>query len=183
MTKNELQTRYFDWVCQLVDNSQDHKNLPYRKLLTHLHNIDFYYILDMDGNRFEDGVNLRYRFGFENGYEGPIIASYLDNKPCSVLEMMVALSIRCEEDIMGDPCYGNRLSRWFWGMVSNLDLMSMTDLYFDESYVNDVIERLLERKYKKNGDGGLFTINRHNCDMRTVEIWYQMCWYLDSIIN
>lgn len=39
------------------------------KLLRHLHNIDFQYMLPMDGNRAEDGIDLRYRFGYEKEYE------------------------------------------------------------------------------------------------------------------
>ena len=34
--------------------------------------------------------------------------------------------------------------------------------------------------YKRNGEGGLFTINRRGLDMRSVEIWYQMCWHLQE---
>jgi len=78
------------------------RRLSYQKLLRHLHNIDFQYMLPMDGNRAEDGIDLRYRFGYEKEYEGSTIASYLDNSPCSVLEMLIALAFRCEEHIMTD---------------------------------------------------------------------------------
>ena len=96
--------------------------------------------------------------------------------------MMIALAIRCEEHIMDDPDIGNRTGQWFWNMIVNLGLGSMTDAKFDENYTNMVIERFLNREYERNGDGGLFTVKHSRRDLRTVEIWYQMCWYLDEIV-
>jgi len=137
----------------------------------------------MDGNREADGIDLRYRFGYENSYEDPMIAANLDDRPCSVLEMLIALSIRCEEHIMDDPDIGDRTGEWFWNMIENLALGSMSDSKFDRDYVNNAISRFLNREYKRNGEGGLFTIKHCKYDLRTVEIWYQMCWYLDDILK
>ena len=183
MTRNELYNKYFEWMYQLVCNSRYSKRLSYRKLLAHLHSIDFNYILGMDGNREADGIDLRYRFGYENSYEDPMIAANLDDRPCSVLEMLIALSIRCEEHIMDDPDIGDRTGEWFWNMIENLALGSMSDSKFDRDYVNNAISRFLNREYKRNGEGGLFTIKHCKYDLRTVEIWYQMCWYLDDILK
>ena len=66
MTELELNNLYFDWMCQLVCNEQYHRRLSFRKLLNHLHRIDFKYSHPMDCNRAEDGIDLRYRFGYEN---------------------------------------------------------------------------------------------------------------------
>jgi hypothetical protein len=137
----------------------------------------------MDGNRAEDGIDLRYRFGYEQGYDSQTISTFLDNRPCSVLEMLIALAIRCEEHIMDDPDIGNRTGQWFWNMIINLGLGFMDDTKFDENYVKDVISRFLYRKYKRNGEGGLFTVEHCKNDLRTVEIWYQMCWYLDEVLE
>ena len=111
-----------------------------------------------------------------------MIAAFLDNQPCSVLEMMIALAIRCEEHIMDDPDVGNRTGQWFWNMIMNLGLGSMTDDQFDKRYAEQVIERFLNREYEQDGEGGLFTVKHCKHDLRTVEIWYQMCWYLDEIV-
>lgn len=182
MTKNELINEYFEWMVQLVCKENHSKRLSYRKLLMYLHAIDFTYILSMDRNRSEDGVDLRYQFGYERQYSESMITAYLDDMPCSVLEMMVALALRCESDIMNDPEVGDRTSRWFWNMVSSLGLSSMTDTRFDRAHIKGVIRRFLNREYDRNGAGGLFTIERCANDLRTAEIWYQMCWYLDSIV-
>src|SRR5574344_1495256 len=108
MAENELINDYFGWMCQLVCNEKHPRGPSYRKLLSHLHMTPFVYAIEMDGNRAEDGVGLRYRFGYEQHYDDRLISAYLDNRPCSVLEMMVALAVRCEDHIMGDSEMGNR---------------------------------------------------------------------------
>lgn len=179
MTKDELNNAYFEWMCQLIYDGQA-KRPSYRKLLCLLHSTDFTYTIPMDGNRAEDGIDLRYRFGYENKYRDSIVTAYLDDRPCTVLEMMVALAIRCEEHIMCDPDVGNRTGQWFWNMIDNLGLGNMNDAGFDKIYAKKVIQKFLNREYKRNGKGGLFTVKHCRQDMRSVEIWYQMCWYLDE---
>lgn len=183
MTELELNREYFEWICRLVRYKQYNRRISYNKLLSHLHNIDFQYILPTDGNRAEDGIDLRYRFGYEKEYEDYVIASYLDNNPCSVLEMLAALALRCEEHIMDNPDIGNRMGKWFWDMIINLGLESMDDSQFDAAYTDNVISRFMNRDYNRNGEGGLFTVKHCKYDMRTVEIWFQMNWYLDSVLK
>jgi hypothetical protein len=96
--------------------------------------------------------------------------------------MMVALAIECEVTIMDDPNIGDRTGQWFWGMIVNLGLGSMTDYKFDDIYVEGVVRRFLDREYEPNGKGGLFTVKNCRYDLRTVEIWNQMCWYLGTIM-
>ena len=95
--------------------------------------------------------------------------------------MMIGLAIRCEEWIMDNPNYGNRTRQWFWSMISSLGLGSMHDERFDEAYVKQIVIRFLNREYQPDGRGGLFTIRNCEYDLRDVEIWYQLCWYLDDI--
>lgn len=178
MTKHELNDLYFDWMYRLVCK----KARSYRKLFRQLHDIDFEYLIPMDGNRAEDGVELRYRFGNEHAFDDHAIASYLDDRPCSVLEMLIALAIRCEEHIMDDPEIGDRTDIWFWDMVRNLGLDIMSDSRYDSEYVDVAVDRFMNRDYGRNGIGGLFTVNDNRHDMRSMEIWYQMCAYLEDIV-
>lgn len=182
MTRDKLIDEYFEWMCQIVYDRRYCKRGTYRRLLMRLYDIDFTYIIPLDGNRAEDGINLRYKFGYECHYSDPIIATYLDNRSCSVLEMLIALAFRCEDHIM-DSDVGNRTGEWFWGMINNLGLITMIDTDFDRDYVDVTIDILLSREYEGNGKGGLFTIEHPKRDLRFVEIWYQMCWYLDSVLN
>lgn len=177
MTRENIQNAYFDWMVRLIKGKSS-----YRLLLERLNKIDFTYIIPMDSNRAEDGIDLRYRFGRECGYADYEIANDLDIKPCSVLEMMVALAIRCEH-VMYDPVDGDRTDIWFWDMIDNLGLSGMTNNKIDMRYVYEVVYSFLERKYEWNGMGGLFIVDHNGRDLRSVEIWYQMNWYLDDILN
>ena len=98
-----------------------------------------------------------------------------------MLEMMIALAIRCEEDIMNDSSIGDRTKQWFWGMVVSLGLGPMHDAYYDRDFVTDVLDKFVKGLYEPDGRGGLFTIPGCREDLRNVEIWYQLCWYLDTI--
>ena len=84
---------------------------------------------------------------------------------------------------MDDPKMGNRTSQWFWGMINSLGLSGMYDDNFDKDFVYEVVYRFLDRDYEPDGRGGLFTIKNCDKDLREVEIWYQLCWYLDSFIG
>lgn len=186
----KIQDEYFEWLFNLVCEQRYHKPI-YRKLLMHLHDTDFRYSIRMDRNRAEDGEDLRYRFALEHGYDIPAtvvdlarpseIMNLFNDRSCSVLEMMIALAIRCEECIMDDPSYGNRMGQWFWNMVVNMGLGPMTNEMYDKVYVETVIQKFLDREYEPDGKGGLFRIRDCEVDLRGVEIWHQLCWYLDTI--
>lgn len=178
MTRDEVTNRYFDWLCDLVSGHRRPPASSYDKLLMHLHTIEFRYLLPMDRNRAMDGMDMRWRFACDNGWRH--VPDCLDG-PCSVLEMMVALAVHCEEDIMDNPMIGNRTGQWFWDMVVNLGLGGMTDIRFDVAFVDDVIERFLNREYEPDGRGGLFTVRHCNRDLRHMEIQHQQYWYLNTI--
>ena len=118
MTRDELIDQYFDWMYRLVVDDR-YSNKSYRRLFARLYDTEFVYTIPMDGNRAEDGIELRYRFGREQNYPDAMIASMLDTTPCSVLEMMIALSIRCEEHIMDNRSmvleHDRQPGPWFHG--------------------------------------------------------------------
>jgi len=175
---DQINDEYFEYLCELIDSMRFAKQNSYRKLLMHLHNIEFTWFVPNDDNRADDGIQVRRRFALSRNDIG--LQKYLTG-PCSVLEMMIALALRCEE-WMDNAEFGNRTGQWFWGMIRNLGLSSMRDSNFDRKYVDDVIARLLNREYEPDGKGGLFTVKHCNHDLRTVEIWCQLSWYLDSIM-
>lgn len=183
MSHNELREEYFKWLCNFVfDERHVARGLSYSKMFSYLFDTPFTYIMPMDGNRAADGIDLRYRFGRENDIPDAVIASYLDYCDCSVLEMMVALALRMETQIMDNPDVGNRVGQWFWDMIVSLDI-NMPDSRFDYERADAVIERFLNREYKTNGEGGLFTIKNTEKDMRNTDIWYQMCYYINEIFG
>lgn len=176
-------SQYQEWLLRFVCGEKDNPNwYLYSDTLEHLYNIEFKWSIPMDENRAADGVSLRHRFIFEKDYkeDEELVLKCLEG-PCSVLEMMIALAIRCEEDIMDDPSIGNRTSQWFWGMMVSLGLGSMQNRFYDIEKVDAIVERFLNREYEPNGKGGLFTLKHCDTDLRNVEIWHQLLWYLNTI--
>lgn len=181
MIFKEVKEEYFNWLCGFVTDKLLPQDLSYSALFEQLHSTEFTYILDMDENRAMDGIGLRYRFILDSNYPKSY-ERYLSG-PCSILEVMVALALRCEENIMDDPTKGNRTSQWFWGMINSLGLNGMYNSNYDEMKVSDILDTFLKREYEPNGKGGLFTIKRTKEDLTQVEIWYQLCWYLDCLMG
>lgn len=146
-----------------------------------LHATNFRYSIVRDQNRADDGKDMRGRYALVCNYIESLyeILDILDG-PCSVLEMMLALAIRCEQNIMDDPAKGDRTGQWFWNMIVSLGLGNMSDARYDRKLVDDAINAFLDHKYAPDGKGGLFTIRNCEQDLRKVEIWHQMCWYLDK---
>lgn len=181
MTRYEIKNEYFNWLCDLVcDEEYSDRKHSFSRLLEALHRTKFTYRLIRDANREEDGIDLRSSFEVSMNYQDSLPDIFF-KPPCTVLEMMAALALRCEKNIMCDYDLGNRTPLWFWHMISNLHLDSMDDGHYNEEYVHERLSIFLNRKYARNGDGGLFTIEDSPVDLRDVEIWYQMCWYLNSI--
>ena len=180
MISNRIENDYLDWMYEMMcEGFED----SYREIFQYLNLVEFVPAIPMDENRSEDGRNLRYRFGYEVDIPTYEITETFGDRPCSILEMMIALSIRCEEAIMSDSAYGNRTKTWFWSMMRSLGLDKMDDECFNALEAGHILYIFLNRTYDKNGRGGLFTIQDPRKDMREVEIWYQMCFYLDELIG
>lgn len=180
MTSEErIKHAYFQWLCDLIDGNRFSNVRSYWMLLNRLHDIEFTWFVPHDDNRASDGVQLRRRYSLV--MDDMSLQEYLQG-PCSVFEMMVALAIRCEETIMDDERIGNRTGQWFWSMIHSLGLTPMTDQDFDRQQVDMIVARFLNRDYEPDGSGGLFTISDCKYDMRKVEIWCQLSWYLGSIM-
>lgn len=178
MTDENMRRKYFEWLCSFVKPFV--LNHSYRFLMLHLFRTDFYAVIPMDENRASDGIELRYRFGREKRIRMSDVADVLDVKECSVLEMMIALSLRCEEQIIDDPDVGDRTRKLFWSMINNLGLNRMDDESYDSFEVEDRLDIFMNREYKPDGTGGLFKLRKTRHDLRNVEIWYQMMWYLSE---
>ena len=135
--KDRVNSDYFEWMYDLVCDGRFAKSITYRQLLTFLHDTEFVYFVPYDENRAAEGIALRYRYCLFHKCED--LEEYITG-PCSVLEMMLALAIRCEENFMDDIHMGNRTGQWFWGMITNLGLGSMSDDNYNEWLVNDVLQ-------------------------------------------
>lgn len=163
---------YFNWLLGMID--ADNYGF-YWKVLGLLFERPFYSNVACDDNRAADGLELRYKFCNEAGG-----ATLFMMSSCSILEMMVALADRIEYDNMHDSDLGDRTPLWFWGMIDNLGLSDFDDYHFDEECVNRIVDNFLERRYDRDGAGGLFTIHNPHINMRREEIWYQAQYFLEE---
>jgi len=186
---SDIDISYFNWILGIIDAEPwdlFHAVNDYKKLLRYLYEVTFYSVIPNDDNRINDGLSLRKRFlsSYKAYYaENDVQYKTFINKECSILEMMVALAIRGEDNIMYNLEYGDRTNRWFWEMIDNLGLDDMTDYKWNKKKVDTVLYNFLHRNYKPNGEGGLFVVNNPKRDMRNVEIWYQMLWYFNDILE
>lgn len=156
----------------------------YSELLDVLNGITFQTAFPLDDNRADDGIELRYKYGWYHHIPQTVIASELDYEPCSVLEMLVALADRCEHALMEDPLKGDRTAVWFWMFIENLDLLfpngDLTLVYDGGLYIKQTIHKFMSRDYDRNGVGGLFPIPDSNVDMREIDIWLQLHKYMTA---
>lgn len=169
--------KYYIWLInQVCDISEIRR---YSKLLQQLFETEFTWKFPLDESRADDALGLRKDYFYDaNLYHYP---ESLESEPANVLEVMVALANRIELDIMGDPDIGNRVPKWFWEMIDSLELSAMTNDYYDDDYVDFILDRFLNREFEPNGRGSLFTVRYPKRDMRKLEIWYQMQAYLNEI--
>lgn len=133
----------------------------------------FVWSVPNDDNRAEDGRALRDEFLFDRGIED-VDPMWMD-LDCSILEMVIAISSRCSFESTGE------VGDWFWKLLGNLELTGFTDTHFNKNSIAEVdhiLERLNNRKYRKDGQGGLFPLIRPERDQTKVELWYQMSAYL-----
>lgn len=182
---DSLQKKYFEWMVSILIPDVN-RRVEYSRLLETLNIIEFIPSMDMDCNRLKDGIGLRYRFGIDNKISKATILNYLDFTPCSILEMMCALSLRIEETIMTDSNIGDRTPFWFEQMLISLGFIDQHNINFNYDWIMLKIDIFNKRRYNPNGQGGLFTIRDPSIDLRQLEIWYQMNLYIkeiDSQIN
>lgn len=112
---------YRAWLIKLIRPGDGLTN-EMIDILVLLDSREYVYSNHFDGNRYSDGQFLIYRYADEYGYDREAVAQYFEPKTCSVLEMMIALSLRCEDNFTYDPAYGDRAYIWFWEMVKSLGL-------------------------------------------------------------
>jgi hypothetical protein len=154
----------------------------YSLLAKCLHSIEYFWFVPNDDNRKYDGQKLREIFIENHGYgayQAYVFKQYLPG--CSVLEMMVAMSIHMDE-LMDDPNRTGLVGEFFWEMIDNVGLREFSDFQYlfigGNLKVRTIIDHVLRREYRSDGVGGFFPIPTTTKDQREVELWYQMHEYL-----
>lgn len=181
-----MNEEYFEWLLNKagVDDG-DH---GYSILCSVMHEMIFYPILEMDADRWEDGVRYRYEFAFwhENQDEraADILTEQLDDQlgGCTMLELVISLIDKMSFEML-DSQYEAGPGKWFEELIGNLGLDVYTNKEFMENEaayfeVDQTLERVIFRKYNYNGEGGFFPLRRAEDDQRSTELIIQMNNYL-----
>lgn len=163
---------YLIWRCGLQ------KFAKYGKLFEILHNIEFTYILDRDGNRHDDGADLRFDYNIPDCFNENLDEDFYSHWT-SVLEMLIALAIKVDDEIIGDPSEEHP-EEFFMKMIDNLGLLKYKGNRYKEDNVIKIIDRWLNREFDRDGNGSPFPIKYNHRDQREVEIWDQMNAYISE---
>lgn len=177
-----IYARYYQWITGWANELCSPYGGPYSELMHELHIFTFKCKVAGDENRVTDAHMLRRKFATENGFAYHDVEDILGGDRISLLEVMLSLALRCEEEFMGNG-ENDRMSVWFFDMLCSAKLDEMDDAHFDPDYVELSIERIISRTYERNGNGGLFTVNNPPKDLRKTELWYQMCWHLSELVE
>jgi len=166
-----LDELYFDWLYrQVADPDQ---GLTYWHVLRILYSTEFVWIVSNDENRISDGKELRERFIKDQRIRLRRADLNWIDLGCSMLELMVGLSERLEYLADG------KAHSWFWHLMGNIGLSELHDgVDLPEEYVYDVLERIIQRYYEPDGNGGFFPLRRPREDQRQIELWYQLSAYV-----
>lgn len=171
-------TTYLDWIMKdrLLLTDREIKN--YISLFDVLFDMDFIWIHPLDENRAADGLVLRSDFEYETG----LYIVGLGPK-CTVFEMLAALAIRCENQLMRNLSMGDRTAKWFFMMLDNLGLTEFDNRHWGSTSrlrVLSIIDDFLNRKYKKNGAGGAFPLRHSQNNQSNEQIWDQLMAYINE---
>lgn len=186
-----MQHEYFEWLVSKVTSPAVPDDAQARIVLKVLRDIRIQALpMADDEPRLEDGKQLRMNFIDETGMP---VQSYDDMLDpgfgfCTVLELLVALSMRMD-DIMRDPldpC--SSVPSWFWGMVSTM----VGQPFYPCSYWTSSVDastaavvaetsmKFLGRQYDPTGHNGNIFVDMSGVDLRAIDIWAQACQFMSA---
>lgn len=135
-------------------------------LVSALTKVEFIWRHPMDENRAIDGLELRSDFEYETG-------EFLDKSSglmpqCTMFEMLAALAIKCENQLMRDSLVGDRTSKWFFEFCDNLGILDGTRSVIDacQLYFDGKLE--------------LFPLKNREINQKNEQIWKQLSAYLNE---
>lgn len=149
-----------------LTNQEIRKYYNVAKTLTQ---VEFVWRHPMDENRAIDGLELRSDFEYETG-------DYLDKSsglmgPCTFFEMLAALAIRCENQLMRNLSEGDRTSKWFFEFLDNLDLLD--DRIREKDIINTVEDFM-------DGKIDMFPLKKRGIIQKNEQIWKQLSAYINE---
>lgn len=145
MKNGDIWDLYFQWLLRKIGVEWETTN--YRKLYLALYDTDFLIAHPRDENRGLDGLYLREKFVKETKVTKGL-DEFLNVGPCSVLEMLVAFSIRIDAEWDGEP--GNPdPGRVFFRMIKCCSLDKFRDRKWNGEKVNDILWKVMKKNDPK----------------------------------
>ena len=174
MRNSDILDDYKIYLYSLVEN-EDHQMSEYCRLIDLLFKIPFESFHPMDNNRISDAKSMRDEIVFNRFKTGRIDASIVEDRYISVLEVLIALARRMENDFLWDPMDEiEHTSYYFWEFLRNLNVEMYTNERYNELNARKKIETWVRREYNKDGFGSIFPMKKPRNDMRSIEIWNQL---------
>lgn len=172
-TQRELEQNYYEWLKDLIPELK----IAYGDLIQILYDTPFRAIFESDNDRMSDGMSLRNRYTQANRMSNALNLLLREAHPCSVLEVMLALALRIEEEYLGAYSDEHPVGQWFNYMLHSLGIAHMIDPFFETEIASEVIDKFLNHNYRPDGFGSLFWIINTKEDMRQLDLWHQaMLW-------
>lgn len=186
-----MRHEYFEWLVSKVTSPAVPDDTQARIVLQVLRDIRIQGLpMDDDAPRLEDGKQLRTNFMDDTGIAAHSYKEALEPESgfCTVLELLVALSMRMD-DIMRDPldpC--SSVPSCFWGMVSTMvgqPFYPCSYWAFPENTSTAVVVaessmKFLGRQYGPTGHNGNIFTDVSGIDLRAIDIWAQACRFMSA---
>lgn len=167
-----LDEQYLSWLYARIGSVRETRQTKtYWSIFRLLYSKEFIWLISNDDNRVEDGRQLRYEFLDETGLSGDVDPNWM-GMGCSVLEMIFGVAKRLSFEADRTPLH------WFWELLNNLGLSGYTDKEFNRQAIEEIVDNLIWRTYRPDGQGGLFPLRHPGEDQRYIEIWYQLMLYI-----
>ena len=195
----KVKDSYFNYLMSLISSDEVNAAQEYYNLCLLFFETPFTVLNPMDENRSCDGADLRERWLDNIGVKDERIkleyANDIALMPVSFLEVLVALSVRVDKDILAMPDKPFMASEFFWDMVNNLvkygtfgnKYHKASDILTDEQwcvFVEDnmkaAIKKVLTRTYHEDGKGGLFPMNKPKTNQRKMDMWANCMQYVSE---
>lgn len=171
-----LDEEYLVWLYAQVGTTRlKNPERTYWFLARQLLKKEFVWLVPNDDNRVEDGRDLRIEFLAETGIE-EVDPDWMD-LGCSFLELLIVLSRDLSFQAEGE------VADWFGQLLHNIGLDRWNDKQYKkdpDAYeaIEEIVNAVIYRQYREDGQGGLFPLEAPRKDQRDVELWYQMCAYI-----
>lgn len=162
-------SNYIHWVLTDKLGLTEKEMRSYLYIVLALTNVEFTWRHPMDENRAMDGLELRDDFEYETG-------EYLDKSSglmanCTFFEMLAALSMKCESQLMRNISMGDRTSKWFFEFLDNLGLL---DTNLREDDVKNIAEDFMD------GRLDMFPLKKKGIVQKNEQIWKQLSAYINE---